>query len=170
MTRELALIWAQNMDGVIGRAGQLPFDVPEDMRRFKALTFGHPCIMGRGTWDSLPDQFRPLPGRINVVLTRDLGWDTPKALVAHTPQEALDLVAQAPLVWVTGGESVFKTYLPMAHRAEVTLVDQSDPGDTHAPVLGGAWRRAGIEPDVGWATSVNGARYRFETWLNTSLS
>jgi dihydrofolate reductase len=165
------MVWAQTVGGVIGHEGAIPFHVPEDLARFKALTLDHPIIMGRATWDTLP--VRPLPGRANVVLTRNLSWEAEGAIVAHTPQDALDLAAAAGLpgpIWVIGGAEVYRTYLPVASRVEATLVDIEAPGDTHAPSLGPAWRAAATEPPEGWAVSRTGTRYRFVSWENASSS
>jgi len=162
----IGLIWAQNLDGVIGANGAIPFTVPEDMAHFKDLTMGCPVIMGQATWESLPVRFRPLRGRLNVVLTNDLAWTAPEVQLAHSIPQALELTAGAPLRWVIGGGSVYQQFKDLAGRAEVTVVDLHGPGDTVAPVLDGAWRQIGVEPTAGWATSRNGVRYRFESWLN----
>src|SRR5688572_31358902 len=99
----LHLIWAQAEGGVIGYHNQLPWRLPEDMAHFKAVTMGCPVIMGRKTWDSLPPKFRPLPGRRNVVVTRQAQWNEPGAERAASLEDAIALCAGAPRVWVTGG-------------------------------------------------------------------
>ena len=168
----VALVWAQSAGGVIGADGALPWHVPEDLARFKALTHGHPVVMGRATWDSLPARWRPLPGRTNLVLTRQAGLELEGALVVHDLATALALAADAPggeQVWVVGGGAVYALALPYAHRAEVTVVDVTVAGDTHAPRLAPErWRRERAEPAGGWSTSSTGARYRFETYVRTS--
>jgi len=166
----LGLIWAQNLDGVIGAGGTIPFTVPEDMAHFKALTVNCPVIMGQATWESLPERFRPLPERLNVVLTEDSSWAAPGAIVAYSIPQALELTAGVPLAWVIGGGSVYAQFKDLANRAEVTVVDTHGPGDTLAPVLDGAWHRVNTEPATGWATSRAGLRYRFESWLNPAAA
>ncbi|MDR1187279.1 MAG: dihydrofolate reductase, partial [Bifidobacteriaceae bacterium] len=138
------------------------------MRRFKELTWGHPVVMGRSTWESLPDRFRPLPGRANLVLTREAGWAASSTVVVHSPDEALVAAEASGLpgpLWVIGGGQVYRAFEPRADRAEVTVIDLSAQGDTHAPTLGPTWRMASREPQRGWATSATALRYRFETWL-----
>ncbi|MDR3107945.1 MAG: dihydrofolate reductase [Bifidobacteriaceae bacterium] len=168
---QVALIWARSMSGVIGRNGQIPWHLPEDLARFKALTSGHPVVMGRATWESLPARFRPLPGRANLVLSRRPDWTASGALAVHSPAEAL---AQAQIsglpepLWVIGGGQIYRLFEPIASRAEVTVVDLATAGDTAAPRLarpGRPWRLAGREPASGWLTSASSMRYRFETWL-----
>lgn len=103
----VALVWAQSPRGVIGRDGALPWHVPEDLAHFKALTAGHPVVMGRATWESLPPRSRPLPGRTNVVLSRTAGLELPGASVATGLDDALALAAAAAggdEIWVVGGE------------------------------------------------------------------
>ena len=152
----LHLIWAQAANGVIGREGQLPWHLPEDLAHFKRTTLGCPVLMGRKTWDSLPPRWRPLPGRANVVLTRQTGWQAEGAQVAHTLAEALTLCAQAPDVWVIGGAELYAQALPQAHSAVVTEIEADFPGDAFAPALGTGWQTRASEPQ----TSANGLRFR----------
>ena len=114
---------------------------------------GATVVMGRGTWDSLPGKFRPLPGRRNVVLTRDPGFDAPGASVVHTPAEA---AASADEIWIMGGSAVYEAFLPLADHILRTRIDLDVTGDTRAPELGEGWMVAG---DSGWQTSENGLRY-----------
>ncbi|MEZ0449247.1 dihydrofolate reductase [Cellulomonas sp. ICMP 17802] len=162
----LALIWAQTPTGIIGRDGTLPWHVPEDMAHFRELTRGHPVLMGRATWESLPPRFRPLPGRDNIVLTRSPELVAPGALVAHGIDEALRLAGDRE-TWVIGGGAVYAALLPRADRVEVTVVSLDVGGDTRAPALDRAtWRRSAVDPDHGWhVSSAGGTRYRFETYL-----
>ncbi|WP_025157596.1 dihydrofolate reductase [Leifsonia aquatica] len=157
----LALIWAEAHDRVIGADGGIPWHLPEDMRHFRELTSGSPVVMGRRTWDSLPERFRPLPGRTNIVVTRQAAWSAPGAEVAHDVEEALALAAGAETVWVMGGAQLYAAALPLADRVEVTEVDLDVPGDTRAPALGEGWRTARGE----WQESSSGLRYRFATSL-----
>ena len=160
----ITLIWAQTSSGIIGRDGTLPWHVPEDMAHFRDLTRGHPVVMGRGTWDSLPPRFRPLPDRDNIVLTRDPQFEAAGALVAHDVHEALRRVENRD-AWVVGGGEIYALFLPLADRVERTLVSLDVGGDTRAPVLDPLeWKRA--EPEGPWlVSSAAGTRYRFESYV-----
>lgn len=157
----LALIWAEARDRVIGADGGIPWHLPEDMRHFRELTSGSPVVMGRRTWDSLPERFRPLPGRSNIVVTRQAEWSAAGAEVAHTVEEALALTAGAETTWVMGGAQLYSAALPLADRLEVTEVDLDIPGDTRAPEPGEGWSAHPGE----WLTSTTGLRYRFVRYL-----
>ena len=160
----IALIWAQTPDGVIGRENTLPWRLPEDQARFRALTTGHPVVMGRATWESLPERFRPLPGRDNIVLTRTPGFVAEGAQVASSLAHALELVGDRD-AWVIGGGAVYEATIARADRLEVTEVDAVLAGDTYAPVVDGDWDLVHREPAAGWHTSVaDGLRYRFLTY------
>ena len=136
----LAAIYARAANGVIGRDGVLPWHIPADLKRFKALTLGKPMIMGRKTFDSLG---KPLPGRRHIVLTRDRSWQAEGAEVVHTPDEALALAgANASLI---GGADVFRLLLPRCDRVELTEVHADVPGDTAMPPLGPEWRETARE-------------------------
>jgi dihydrofolate reductase len=95
--------------------------------------------MGRKTWDSLPPKFRPLPGRVNIVITRQDGWAAEGALRAASLEKALQLAAGAPEIWVIGGAQIYAQAEALAVRAEVTEIAQDFEGDAHAPKLGPAW-------------------------------
>lgn len=153
----ISLVWAQAHARVIGADGTLPWRLPEDLRNFRELTTGATVVMGRRTWESLPDRFRPLPGRTNVVLTSDPLWSAEGARPAHSVGQVLD---EFPDCWVIGGGAVYAEFLPHARRAVVTEVDLDVEGDTRAPVLGTGWRVASRTPAEGWATSPStGLRY-----------
>jgi dihydrofolate reductase len=152
----VALVWAQARDRVIGVAGRLPWHLPEDLRLFKELTSGGTVVMGRRTWESLPVRNRPLPGRRNVVLSRDPAWTADGAERAGSVEEVL---ATAPECWVIGGAAVYAAFLPHAGRLVVTDVDLAVGGDTRAPALDGGWEPVARTPGEGWATSVTGLRY-----------
>ncbi|CCW19509.1 Dihydrofolate reductase [Sphingobium indicum BiD32] len=122
---EIVLILARADNGVIGRDGDLPWRLPADLKRFKALTLGHPMIMGRKTFDSLPGL---LPGRRHIVLTRDRAWTGAGAEVAHDVAGALAL-ADAPVVMVIGGAEIYRLFLDAAHRIELTEVHLEAEGD-----------------------------------------
>jgi dihydrofolate reductase len=159
----LALVWAQAANGVIGDHGTLPWHLPEDLARFRALTMGATVVMGRATWNSLPERVRPLPGRRNVVLSRRPGWQAPGALAAGSLRDALDLVEGDG--WVIGGASIYAAALPFAKRIEVTLLREPFDGDARAPELDGRWRESRREPAEGWLRSTTGLDYRTLTYL-----
>jgi dihydrofolate reductase len=152
----VGLIWAQSTSGVIGRDGGIPWRLPEDQARFKELTMGHTVVMGRLTWASLPATVRPLPGRRNVVVTRQADYMTDGAEVVTTLEDALT----GDETWVIGGEQIYGLALPISTRCEVTEVAIDLPrrdADAVAPVLDQAWAVTGGE----WLTSSSGLRYRF---------
>ncbi len=152
----VALIWAQARDRVIGASGGLLWHLPEDLKLFRALTTGATVVMGRRTWESLPERFRPLPGRTNVVLTSDPRWAADGARRAGSVAEVLD---RSEPLWVIGGGAVYAAFLPHADRLVVTDVDLDVDGDTWAPALGAGWARVSRTPGTGWATSTTGLRY-----------
>jgi dihydrofolate reductase len=168
MTPVVGLVWGQTPRGVIGRDNAMPWHVPEDLARFKRLTSGHPVVMGRATWESLPDRSRPLPGRTNVVLSRTPGLELPGALVVGDLTTALAVAAASPggdEVWVMGGGAVYAQALEVADRVEVTVLAVDVPGDTYAPPLPpDRWRLVEAEPAGGWQQSARGPRYRFESY------
>ena len=125
----ITLVVALAANGVIGRDGTLPWRIPADLKRFKAITMGSAMIMGRRTFDSLPGI---LPGRRHVVLTRDRSWSAPGAEVAHSVEKALALTGDGP-VSVIGGAEVFALFLPLADRIELTEVLDDIEGDTVMP-------------------------------------
>lgn len=125
----VTLIVARARNGVIGRDGALPWHLPADLKRFKALTMGSVMVMGRKTFESLPGL---LPGRRHVVLTRDRSWSAPGAEVLHTPEEALSAAGDVP-VSIIGGAEIFALFLPLAGRIELTEVFADVPGDTVMP-------------------------------------
>jgi dihydrofolate reductase len=129
----VSIIAAIARGGVIGRDNGIPWRVPEDARHFRALTMGHPVVMGRRTWDSLPSPFRPLPDRRNVVLSRDPDWRAAGAERAGSLDEALGLVADAPRVFVIGGADVYAAALPIADDLLLTEIDADIDGDTVFP-------------------------------------
>ena len=127
--QEVVLVLARADNGVIGKDGGLPWRLPADLKHFKALTLGHPMIMGRKTFDSLPGL---LPGRRHIVLTRDTGWSGEGAEIAHDVTSALRL-AGGPAAMVIGGAEVYQLYLPHADRIELTEVHFDAPGDAVIP-------------------------------------
>ena len=154
----LGLIWAQSTSGVIGRDNGIPWRLPEDQARFKELTMGHSVVMGRLTWESLPARVRPLPGRRNVVVTRQADYVADGATVVSSLEEAL--TGGRERTWVIGGAQIYALALPRATRCDVTEVDVDLPredGDAMAPVLDEGWTATASE----WLTSASGIRYRF---------
>ncbi|MFL6095727.1 MAG: dihydrofolate reductase [Blastococcus sp.] len=152
----VGLVWAEARGGIIGADGELPWHLPEDLALFKRLTMGTTVVMGRRTWESLPERFRPLPGRTNVVLTSDPTWSADGAHRAGAVDEVLD--RHDPL-WVIGGGAVYAAFLPHADRLVVTEVDLRVDGDTWAPTLGTDWQLIDRTPDEGWAESATGLGY-----------
>lgn len=156
----LGLIWAQSTSGVIGRDGGIPWRLPEDLARFKELTMGHTVVMGRRTWESLPAAVRPLPGRKNVVLTRQADYMADGATVLS----GLDEVMAEHDPWVIGGSEVYHLALPAATHCEVTEVEidlRLEDEDALAPMLDESW--VGTSGD--WQTSSSGLLYRFHSYL-----
>jgi dihydrofolate reductase len=138
---KVALVAAVARGGVIGRDGGIPWRLPEDVAFFKQLTTGHPVVMGRRTWESIPDRFRPLPGRRNVVVTRNPSWSAEGAERAGSVEEALALVDGAERVFVIGGAGVYAAALPHADELVLTEIDAEFEGDTFFP----AWERVAFE-------------------------
>ena len=156
---EVGLVWAQSTSGVIGRGGDIPWRVPEDLARFKQVTMGHTVVMGRRTWNSLPAAVRPLPGRRNVVLSRQTDFMADGAEVVDSLEQALT----EPETWVIGGAQIYQLALPRATRCEVTEVDiglPRDDDDALAPVLDQTWLGETGE----WLVSRSGLRYRFHSY------
>ena len=132
---KLSLVAAVARNGVIGREGAIPWRIPEDVQRFRALTVGHPVVMGRRTWESLPERFRPLPGRRNIVVTRKPEWAGEGAERAGSLEEALARVADTEHVFVIGGAAVYATALPLADELVLTEIDADVEGDTFFPAF-----------------------------------
>jgi dihydrofolate reductase len=144
-TPRVTLIVAMTDDGVIGIDGQLPWRLPEDLRRFKAATLGKPVVMGRKTFESIG---RPLPQRHNIVLTRQVGFSArdPAVTVVSTLQAALQAAGDVPEVMIIGGAEIYQLALPLAQRIILTRVHANVQGDTHfSPLDPKAWRVASSE-------------------------
>ncbi|KJL18463.1 Dihydrofolate reductase [Microbacterium oxydans] len=150
----VGLIWAEAHGGVIGAEGGMPWHVPEDMAHFKEVTLGAPVVMGRKTWDSLPERFRPLAGRDNIVVTRQQDWSEEGARRAATVAEAVRGLDRA---WIIGGAEIFRQVIGDADHLEVTELDLDVAGDAYAPDKTG-WR---LVDEGEWHTSRTGVRYRF---------
>ena len=130
----LTVIAAVAGNGVIGLDNRLPWHLPADLRHFKALTTGRTVIMGRRTWESLPDKFRPLPGRHNIVVTRNAGYQAEGAAVV-TSLSAAVAAAQSDEAFVIGGAELYAAAMPLADRLQLTEIDAAFDGDTHFPVI-----------------------------------
>lgn len=129
----VVLIAAVARNGVIGHDNQLLWRLPEDARYFRAQTMGCPVIMGRKTWDSLPERFRPLPGRLNIVVTRQPGWTAPGATSAPGLDPAIAAAAPAPRLFVIGGADLYAAALDRADELLLTELDADFEGDTRFP-------------------------------------
>jgi dihydrofolate reductase len=132
---EIVIIAAVAKNRVIGRDNQLIWNIPEDMAHFKALTAGHTVIMGRKTWESLPPRFRPLPGRRNIVVTRQSEYSAPGAELAASLESAFSLAENDETVFVIGGAEIYKQAISLSNRLEITEVDLSPEGDSWFPEI-----------------------------------
>ena len=159
-TPRVGLIWAQARHGVIGKDGVMPWHLPEDLKHFKRTTLNHPVIMGRRTWDSIPARFRPLPGRDNIVVTRQPDWNEIGAQRGSNLREALQKCDNAGQVWVIGGAQIYAQAMPLADELVVTEIDADFDGDAHAPAIGPEWQEVAREP----FESRTGLRGAFVTW------
>jgi len=149
MSPEIVLIYARAADGAIGHEGDLPWRLPADLKRFKALTTGKPMVMGRKTFESLPGL---LPGRRHIVLTRDKDWAREGAEVAHDPQGALALAGagnDSGEIAIIGGAAIYALFLPLAQRIELTQIHANYEGDTFMPEPGREWVLEGREDYAG---------------------
>jgi len=144
----IGLIWAQAANGVIGDAGSIPWRLPEDLAHFKELTLDGAVIMGRRTWDSLPERFR------------QPDWVAAGATGVHSLADALAAAAPAA-VWIIGGGEIYRQAMPLADHLEITEVDLDATGDTVAPTVDAAFARTGV---TDWLTSRTGLRYRFVSY------
>jgi dihydrofolate reductase len=140
---EITFYLARAANGVIGKDGTLPWRIPADLRRYKAMTMGKPMVMGRRTFESFGG---PLPGRRHIVLTRSPGWSAEGAEVARDKAEALALAGDVPEVAIVGGTEIFRLFLDEADRIELTEVHLDADGDTFVPPFDPAeWREAARE-------------------------
>ena len=133
---KISIVVAIGEDRAIGKSNELLWSIPDDLKRFKSLTSGHPVIMGRKTWESIPEKFRPLPSRTNIVITRDSSYNAPGAVLAQSFPEALSLARDAEgsdEIFAIGGQQVYECALPFAHRLYLTLIDDRKEGDVFFP-------------------------------------
>jgi dihydrofolate reductase len=153
---EIVIIAAVARNRVIGKDNRLLWNIPEDMAHFKALTAGHTVVMGRKTWESLPPRFRPLPGRRNIVISRQTGYATPGAELADSLENALKLASTATTVFIIGGEQIYRQAMAVADRLEITEVDLEPEGDAWFPEIAAVnWEKA---------TKTEGAGFAFVTY------
>jgi dihydrofolate reductase len=157
---KLHLIYARARNGTIGKDGQMPWHLPEDLAHFKRVTLGQPVIMGRKTWDSLPARFRPLPGRVNIVITRQTDWRSEGALRATSIEDAMRLCGDVPDAWIMGGAEIYRLAEPLASTAVVTEIDADFEGDALAPDLGERWQEIQRESHE----AANGLHFSFVTY------
>ena len=161
---KVSLVAAVARGGVIGRDGGIPWRIPEDVARFKALTTGHAVVMGRKTWDSLPDRFRPLPGRRNVVVTRNPDWSADGAECAGSIEEAVGSLDETEHVFVIGGAEIYAVALPLAGELLLTEIDLVVEGVTFFPSWDrGEFRESSCEPRI----SEDGIPFAFVTYERT---
>jgi dihydrofolate reductase len=161
---KLHLIFARAANGVIGKAGVMPWHLPEDLAHFKRTTMGAPVIMGRKTWESIPARFRPLPGRTNVIVTRQRGWQAEGAHMAHSLPDAIALCGDVADAWIIGGAEIYAQALPLSSTAVVTEIEATFEGDAFAPQFGPGWKETSREPHV----SSTGLKFSFVTYTNTT--
>jgi dihydrofolate reductase len=164
---QINLIWAQAHHRVIGKDGKMPWHLPEDLAHFKRTTLGCPVIMGRKTWDSLPAKFRPLPGRMNVVISSEASTRENLSKNGCQPaqnlREALLICEQSGSseVWVIGGAQIYAQALPLAHKLVITEIDAAIEGDAFAPELDASWR----EVERTNLAAANGMKLAFVSYL-----
>lgn len=153
---EIVIIAAVARNGVIGKDNQLLWNIPEDMAHFKALTAGHTVLMGRKTWESLPPRFRPLPGRRNIVISRQSNYAAPGAELAASLEIALKMASTAETVFVIGGEQIYHQAMLIADRLEITEVSLEPEGDAWFPDI------ATVDWEI--AAKTEGVSYAFLTY------
>jgi len=176
-TPRIGMIWAQARGGVIGAGGTMPWHLSEDLKHFKRTTSGAPVVMGRRTWESFPPRFRPLPGRTNIVVTRDDGYAADGAVRAASLEEGLALAredlarrgqevpgAADGMLWVIGGGTLYAAAMGVADLLVVTEIDLEVEGDTRAPAIPGSFTQSSAEPARGWHEADSGLRYRILTY------
>lgn len=159
--KKLAMIAAVGPNLELGSGGDLVWHISADLKNFKMLTLGHPVIMGRKTWESLPK--RPLPGRLNVVVSRAL-WDFEGAVCVQSPEEAMEACREEEMPFVIGGAQIYEAFLPLADELYITHVDAVPEKeiDSWMPEYREEWK---LEKESDWATDSKGIRYRFEKWI-----
>lgn len=146
----ISIIAAVARNGVIGKDNQLLWHLPEDMRHFRETTRGKPVIMGRKTWESLPDAFRPLPARHNIVVSRNPAYQPSGATLANSLEDAIRKVGNAEEIFIIGGADLYRQAMPIADRLYLTEIDQDFHGDVFFPaILKHVWKEASREVQRG---------------------
>jgi dihydrofolate reductase len=162
----VSLVVARAANNVIGSRGTIPWHIPDDMHHFRAVTLGKPCIMGRRTWESLPK--KPLQGRLNIVVSRDLAYSAAGALVAVSFNAALKCakMENSAEIAVIGGAEIYQAALPLADVIHLTEIDAVFDGDTYFPPLAETeWRESDREEHA----TADGMRYAFVTLRRRSV-
>jgi dihydrofolate reductase len=158
----ISIVVAIGADRAIGHGNELLWRIPDDLKRFKELTMGHPVIMGRKTWESLPEKFRPLPGRTNIVVTRQTDYEAPGAAIVNSLEGARAEAARAEgadEIFVIGGAQLYAEALPSADRLYLTLIDDAKEADAYFPAYEQDFARTVTEEAREW----NGLSYRWLT-------
>ncbi|MBM7584255.1 dihydrofolate reductase [Bacillus pakistanensis] len=157
----ISFVWAMDQNGVIGKNNSLPWHLPADLKFFKETTMGHPIVMGRKTYESIG---KPLPGRENIVLTRDASYKAEGCIVFHEVEDILHYADEKEVeVMVTGGAEVFKMFLPFVDRLYVTKIYASFEGDTYIPKI--PWEKFSlISNEKGPRNEKNPYDYEFQIY------
>ena len=168
---DIVLIAAVAENGVIGRGGVMPWLLKSDMRHFRALTSGRPVVMGRRTWASLA--IRPLPGRTNIVVTRDRAFTAPGVLVAPSLEAALraargDALRRGSEIMIIGGAEIYAQAMPAATRLEITQIHARPEGDTRFPAIDSGWTE--VARVVNPAGPDDDAAYDFVSYRRTNIA
>lgn len=161
---KIGLIYARARNGVIGKDGVMPWHLPEDLAHFKRTTLNHPVVMGRKTWDSLPPRFRPLPGRTNIVISRQEDWKAEGAIHAVSLQDALRQCQHEKQIWIIGGAQIYAQALTLAQEIVATEIDADFEGDAYAPSLDTSWHVVSRDDQV----AANGMRLSFVTYRKST--
>lgn len=158
--KEIAMIAAVGPGLELGSHGNLIWHISADLKNFKRLTTGHPVIMGRKTWESLPKQ--PLPGRLNIVMSRNPG-SIEGAVAVSSPEEAIAACEGHDFPYIIGGEQIYRLFMPHASQLFITQIDADAGKDVDAwlPDYRNDWR---LSEASDWDTDQNGIKYRFERW------
>lgn len=162
----ITAIWAQGKDGVIGLNGTIPWMIPQDLAFFKEQTLGGAVIMGRKTWESIPEKFRPLTGRVNIVMSHRTDFVAPGALVVGSTTRAMDLAKHNPNVFIAGGDLIYRQLLWHCNYAIVTEVDYAVKGDAYAPTLPeDTWF---CDKETYWSDNPTGLKWRHKFYARRS--
>lgn len=158
--RSIAMIAAVGPNMELGSRGDLIWHISADLKNFKALTMGRPVIMGRKTWESLPK--RPLPGRLNIVMTRS-GFDDEGVLAVASPAEAIEVCPEGETAFIIGGEQIYNAFLPLADTLYITQIEAESPKriDAWFPEFRHDWH---LQEAGDWQETPEGVRFRFEKW------